>query len=381
MAPRPLPEIEQEVIGLRTHAKHRLRHNAGIITSGIVTFGNIAADWFNTLPDDMQDEAFLAVAQALAERLNTRVESIVVHNDETTIHAHFELRGYSDEGQPLSNLTPRSVLSELQDLTAQILQGYCPQIERGHRKSDRLKAGATVPETMHRSVRQLHHDLPIELATRETELASVESQIGDGKATLAELEADIVAATSALAELKDSAETTRRHLGKLHAKLDLTDKEVKRRSVYLARLDKKETEIAAQEAALAAKQAALVAAQRILTVEKAEVDAKETFISEVVTEFAEGRITIEEKSGQPVFQNPPAMGHLPRSFLTNFLSPIFDVVAAAREVDRQKRWVSRMVGKIRKLLPSFMAEDPLRKAADEVVREWDKGAEEQGPKN
>lgn len=60
------------------------------------------------------------------------------------------------------------------DIAAEAIKAFAPAIERGNRKRDRREAGANNSDTVHRSVRELHHDLPIEL--EEARRAMVEMQ-------------------------------------------------------------------------------------------------------------------------------------------------------------------------------------------------------------
>lgn len=173
VVPRPLGEIRQHAERDRiTHgASRKMKSNAAVVTAGIVTFGHAAQAMFATLPEEQQDSAFLEVAVGLAGMLGTTLESLVVHVDESALHAHFELKGYSSEGVPLSKILTPSKLSETQNLVAEVMQRYCPDIERGYKKWDRIKAGAKFSETVNRSVKLLHQDLPREIA--EVELALV----------------------------------------------------------------------------------------------------------------------------------------------------------------------------------------------------------------
>lgn len=52
------------------------------------------------------------------------------------------MRAYNDDGDPLSDATKLSDLSKIQDLAAEAMQRFAPEIERGHKKKERLKAGA-----------------------------------------------------------------------------------------------------------------------------------------------------------------------------------------------------------------------------------------------
>jgi len=83
------------------------------------------------------------------------------------------------------------VTSELQELAAEIMREHCPGIEPGHKKRDRLAVGADLADTIHRSVRQLHEDLPAEIAKKEAELAEMESRITAKKAELDGLRAGL----------------------------------------------------------------------------------------------------------------------------------------------------------------------------------------------
>lgn len=146
----------------RLNAKHvrAMKSNAAVATCGIITFGVEAARMFDALPPEQQDAAFVELAEAAARKLETSVHGLVVHCDESTIHAHFQLAAYDWSGQPLSKTTKPAVLSELQDIAAEIMSSYCPGIERGRRYGDRIEAGATRAETLHKSVRELHEALP-----------------------------------------------------------------------------------------------------------------------------------------------------------------------------------------------------------------------------
>ena len=138
--------------------------------------------------------------------LQTQLESLVVHGDEAAPHAHFMLRGYCDDGQPVSKRATYRVTRQMQDIAAEVIQQYCPDIERGHTKWDRLENGADHAETINRSVKQLHEDLPKEIAVKQAEL-----QI---------LVDEMVALTA-------SIDKTRRHFDAMEARRDKTAKQMK----------------------------------------------------------------------------------------------------------------------------------------------------------
>lgn len=335
MPMRPLPQIKRENAELRKKAGRRraMKSNAAVITSGIITFGREAARMFESLSSAEQDAAFRDLAKAIAAQLDPSLESLVIHLDETTIHAHFTLRSYTTAGLALSEAAKRGTMASLQDLAAEIMQQYEPEIERGHRKWDRIEAGADYSHTLHRSVRELHQDLPTELellrrqrdeeqralvelsSQREAERVALDALLAESEdaevdlnlmceeqqtriAELARMKAEQNAHRTELHALMASAEKTRRHLAELDAKALEADKKDKRRKTYMVRLEKKEAEIAAQQAGLAqrsedteAAEAALAENARLIEVREADLALRE----QRQTETAEmARLEVEQ---------------------------------------------------------------------------------------
>ncbi|MTH66174.1 plasmid recombination protein [Paracoccus shanxieyensis] len=200
--------------------RRKMKKDAAVAACGIITFGTEAADLFEALTPEAQDAAFLDLAESVAERLNTTLHGLVVHMDETTIHAHFQLAAYNRDGVPLSQATRPAVMSGLQDLTAEVMARHCAGIERGHRYGDRIAAGADFKDTLHRTVRELHTDLPREIAAKRADLAEASAR----------------------------ADEMRARVQKLENKAELTDKETKRLETYRARLAER---VAVEEAAQA----------------------------------------------------------------------------------------------------------------------------------
>lgn len=232
--PRPVSQIRNEVLALRTArgAKRTMKSNAAVVTAGIVTFGIEAQEMFLALTREQQDEAFRDLARAIAERLDTSLEALMVHCDESAIHAHFELRACNRSGIPLAKATRPAVMIELQDLVFEVMSRHCPGIERGNRKYDRLAAGEDYAATVHKSVHQLHHDLPLEIAC---------------------LERDREALQASLPELTARVEEMRDRVAKLEAEAkdrELTVAKVKRLRVYRDRLTDRVRDLEARQGEL-----------------------------------------------------------------------------------------------------------------------------------
>lgn len=159
--PVQLRKICEERRELRD-TQRKIKRNTAVGTVGIITFGSEAAQMFEKLTPEQQDSAFRELADAIAARLATSLHALTIHLDEATIHAHYTLAAYNKFGDPISKSTSPRVLSELQDITAEIMSRHCPGIERGTKYGDRLAAGADFSDVVHKSVRELHRPcLPI----------------------------------------------------------------------------------------------------------------------------------------------------------------------------------------------------------------------------
>jgi myosin heavy subunit len=239
----PLPPSQMRAICEHRRAlrntQRAMKSNSAVGTRGIITFGSEAAQMFEALSIKDQDRAFKLLARVVARRLATSVHGLTVHMDEATIHAHFQLAAYNRFGDPVSKSSSPKVLSELQDLTAQVMRRFCPDIERGRKYGERIAAGADVADTIHKSVAELHRTLPADLAAKRAKLTD-----------LAQAETD---AQARVDEMRDRVE-------KLTGKAELSDKEVKRLQTYEKRLADRVAEL---EKAQAVSEAARAEADRL----------------------------------------------------------------------------------------------------------------------
>lgn len=199
-----------------------MKSNSAVATSGIITFGSEAAQMFEALTTKQQNQAFHLLSRAIAMRLRTSLHGLVIHCDEATIHAHFTLSAYNRDGIPLSKSTRPAVLSEIQDLAAQVMQRFCPGIERGTRYGDRLKAGADFADVVHKSVKELHRDLPADLEAKRTEQRRIEAAVRSAQERVDEMQARV---------------------NKLRQKAALSTKEASRLETYQKRLENRCTEL------------------------------------------------------------------------------------------------------------------------------------------
>lgn len=214
----------------RRETARAMKSSAAVGVAGIITFGHEAQRLFDRLTPAQQDAAYRETAEAVAARLNSSLTGLVVHADESAPHAHFQMPAFDMTGHPVSETAKRGALRDLQTITAEVMGRYAPGIERGRSRMDRLKAGASYAETVHRAVSELHYDLPVEIAARKAELEAAMTKLVAAQASVDEMQARV---------------------DKLHAKeRDLTAAEAKRLATYEKRLGDRQAEVEAAESAI-----------------------------------------------------------------------------------------------------------------------------------
>lgn len=144
-----------------------LRRDAGVSVVGVITLGREAQVVADRLTPAEQDALMLATAQAAAERLGVEVTGLVVHRDEAALHAHVQMPAYTAAGQRLTAVLTPALCSELQDIAGAAWEPL--GITRGKKKSQRIADGEPESRWVHRTVKQLHQDLPGELEALNSE--------------------------------------------------------------------------------------------------------------------------------------------------------------------------------------------------------------------
>ena len=143
--------------------------NASVAVAGLIYFGRAAQPLFLHLEDKIQDKAVTAAAQAISEEYGCKLAGLVLHLDEAAPHAHFTLEPRCAEtGASFAKLVD---YRKMQDLVADAMQPFEPRITRGTRKA----RGAT-GNVVHRSVQELHDELPALLASAREELSNTRQQ-------------------------------------------------------------------------------------------------------------------------------------------------------------------------------------------------------------
>lgn len=173
----PIPSLlRDEMAASRArNQQQKLALRARIFIAGVITLGTEAQAVVNDMSKAEQDAVFRRVAERMARESGHPLIGLVVHRDESAIHAHFTLRGFRVEGgKEIPWRFPANFMSVIQDAAAEEVASL--GIERGKRKIERMRDGEPKSKWVHRSVRELHADLPHEIATLKKQIDEVEAK-------------------------------------------------------------------------------------------------------------------------------------------------------------------------------------------------------------
>lgn len=160
LASPPAAEIRDEIAAARSAAgQQKLRQDARVAISGVITWSHEAQAIVNVLDARRQDLLHLRIAEAIERTTGHKLLGLVVHRDESAIHAHFTLRGYrtDESGREHPARFKPADLTRLQDVAGAVVGGL--GITRGVPKAQRVAAGEPLKKTRHRNVWKLHQDL------------------------------------------------------------------------------------------------------------------------------------------------------------------------------------------------------------------------------
>ncbi len=150
---------------VRARTGKKIRKDANLFLSGIITFSKDARSQVNSTPPDAQAMKF---AEKFASENRVGLLYLVRHSDETTVHYHMLFENITSDGESAKNKLSPPVLSRWQDRAGEVFSTV--GIGRGTPKAVRLAAGEPVSAVIHRSVKRLHEDLPREISREEERL-------------------------------------------------------------------------------------------------------------------------------------------------------------------------------------------------------------------
>ena len=144
-------ELEKLVGERRIGKKRKLRSDAAIATSGILTFGREAHQVIASLSIDEQNELIMKACKSVVSEFDNELTGLVIHRDEQSVHAHFQTCSWNRNGLANSKVITPELASKLQDVAGACFSAY--GISRGISKEERIKNGE---KPKHKTVKELH---------------------------------------------------------------------------------------------------------------------------------------------------------------------------------------------------------------------------------
>ena len=144
-------ELERLVGERRIGKKRKLRSDAAIATTGILTFGREAHQVIASLSIDEQNEVIMKACKSVVSEFDNELTGLVVHRDEQSVHAHFQTCSWNKKGLANSKVITPELASKLQDAAGACFSAY--GISRGISKEERIKNGE---KPKHKTVKELH---------------------------------------------------------------------------------------------------------------------------------------------------------------------------------------------------------------------------------
>lgn len=159
--------IFEQSLRIRKATKKSPRKDANFFLSVVISFSAEARDFVNQNPPESLDALAVKYAEDFAARFDVKLLYVVVHVDESTRHYQFLTENINGNGNSLNNQLGKKDLSALQDKAGEIFAEVA--LSRGIKKKERLANGEDYAKTVHRSVKQLHEDLPREISFMENQ--------------------------------------------------------------------------------------------------------------------------------------------------------------------------------------------------------------------
>jgi len=336
-----------------------MKGNAGIAVVGLIGFGIEAQQMFEALDAATQEKALRAAVERVAADLKTTVTGLVFHLDETARHAHFSLCGYDVTGQPLSTWMGRGVLRELQTALHEELRTFMPDLERGRSRKARAEAGAGPHELVHRSVDELHIDLPFEIAEKRKDLADLEEKIRTNEARAEKARAKAADDGERAEKALKNAETYERRASEAEAKAEgleaqIRDLEERLEGIEAAKVEAEEARDQAQAVQKDAERRADEAEGRMKGLEEemaAAIHEAATLAAEAAAAVIAGSLYQNDQGKWKVAVGAPSIERM---------KPLWQHLRPAME--RVVRWWDSVRGRV-EALP-----DPKQRALMEEIR-------------
>lgn len=247
-----------------------------VSSSLIITFGVGLQKHVHNLSVDDQDALLEAVAKAVTDHVGIELTGLVGHRDETAFHGHGQSPAYNSEGQPMGKVITQKIASEIQTVAMEAAREFLPMIERGKKKAERIADGEDPSAVYNRSVKELHEDLPQEIAAARKQLDTALSRVAEMEGRVAELKAK---EELNAAQAKRLATYERRLVARKAEEVAALSQEARLVRLASDALDDREDAVEAREADVDSREAAIEAREAVV----AEKESKLRRLNAAVT--------------------------------------------------------------------------------------------------
>jgi hypothetical protein len=214
------------------------KRDSAIATIGIITFGHEAQSTIEALSIKEQDRLFLETAEAIAKEVDSNITGLVVHRDESAIHAHFQMPAYNNAGFPLSKAIKPETAKKLQDVSGAVYAEL--GITRGKPKTQRIRDGDDPSKIWHRTVKQLQEDMPFEIELLQKQAFEYYEKAKKNYAYLEKSQALARNASANNEKIQKRIDTYQRREKEAREAAESAEKEIQQKLAILSILEKNE---------------------------------------------------------------------------------------------------------------------------------------------
>ena len=239
----------KQIKRFETAKNQKIKKNANLCVSGIITFGG--EDYLNKASNSLDelDKKAKEYVEKIAEKYDVEALYLVRHADEASPHYQFMLSNVkNDLSRSQTTMTTeldRTATSQLQDIAGEVFRDV--GFDRGVSKKKRLERGEPYANVVHKSVREMQYRLEPALNKMQTELETANETLEKLKAEIEKQEKYEEKVNMKIAERKEALELLQKteldssqNIERLKKEIE---KEEKKRKTCLSRREDAETKL------------------------------------------------------------------------------------------------------------------------------------------
>jgi hypothetical protein len=150
--------IFEQSLRIRTANRKAPRKDANFFICGVIGFSKEARNFVLENPPHVLSARFV---EEISVQFGVKPLYCVYHGDESSGHFQFLIENIDKEGKAATNRLKKKTLVDLQNRAGEIFAEI--GLSRGTPKAVRVARGEDYSKIIHRSVKELHEDLPLEI--------------------------------------------------------------------------------------------------------------------------------------------------------------------------------------------------------------------------